>query len=304
MSLKRTLLSFFLVLCFSKSAFAQMDSGKARIMSERIRQMTARMNETPPPPPPSFGAPAPTPEENLFVNTVFPELERQLLDIQDLFDRASVTLPSEEGQRCYRDACNKLQQALGQVILGLRIIQDSTWLGGYFIGIITDFERDINQTVIDAECNNLGQTNIGSLDNGTYVLKAKHSLSCLTVPDNGNADGVPLQQQQCNYQDGQKFYLEKQSSGLYMLKGDRTRRCVSSQEWKIEDGNPMIQWQCLGGDDQLVSIERLGNGHTVKFKNSGKCMDVQYYDKENGRIIHQYPCTGNDDQTWIFERLK
>ena len=78
----------------------------------------------------------------------------------------------------------------------------------------------------DDEAMDALEQGVTALSDGVYVIKAVHSGKCLDVRSSGTADGVAVQQWDCNGTNAQKFRVSSVGDGFVKIENVNSNRAI------------------------------------------------------------------------------
>ena len=84
----------------------------------------------------------------------------------------------------------------------------------------------------------------------TTELKVKHSGKCVDIPGGGSANGLQLQQYDCNNSGAQKWQKIINADGTYTFKNPQSNKCFDLNGGSATAGNKIHLWDCNGGGAQ------------------------------------------------------
>ncbi|WP_437484526.1 RICIN domain-containing protein [Sorangium sp. So ce1014] len=145
---------------------------------------------------------------------------------------------------------------------------------------------------------------VTAIAEGVYVIKAVHSGKCLDVRSSGTADGVAVQQWDCNGTDAQKFRVSSVSDGFVKIENVNSNRAIDVTDVSTADGAPIQQWGYGGGANQQFEAFDAGSGqYGLRARHSGKVLDVKDVSTAAGARIQQWTWFGSANQRWTFEKV-
>ncbi|WKB53322.1 RICIN domain-containing protein [Eleftheria terrae] len=137
----------------------------------------------------------------------------------------------------------------------------------------------------------------GTLAPGRYVLANARSGKCMDVAGAGSADGVNIQQANCNGSAAQSFDLAEVAPGEYKLLNAGSGKAVDVANGSTADGANIQQWSDNGSAAQRFRIEPRDAGQQVLVNvGSGLCVDVAAGSLDDGANIQQAHCNGSGAQ--------
>lgn len=167
-------------------------------------------------------------------------------------------------------------------------IQKSKWLSIILIGI------SVLTTAANAQ----------QIDNGTYVIKNKHSGKVLDVKNASNADGTTIIQYKNNGADNQLWKVNYLGSGKYSIISVDTGKAIEVYNWDTTDGADIAQYSYKGGENQKWLLSDQGNGHFSLINSyTNKGAEVFDWSESNGANISQWTYWGGDSQQWAFQSV-
>ncbi|WP_437634087.1 RICIN domain-containing protein [Sorangium sp. So ce854] len=149
----------------------------------------------------------------------------------------------------------------------------------------------------------LGQ-GVTAIADGVYVIKAVHSGKCLDVLHSGTADGVAVQQWDCNQTNAQKFRVSSVGGGFVKIENVNSNRAVDVTDVSTADGALIQQWGYGGGENQQFEVFDAGGGeYGIRARHSGKVLDVKDVRTDRGAPVQQWTWFGTGNQRWRFEKV-
>ncbi len=141
-----------------------------------------------------------------------------------------------------------------------------------------------------------------ALQNGTYVIVARHSQKALDIPAFSTTEGTGLTQYERNNGNNQQFILTRQPDGTYTITVKHSGLVLDVLGASMEDGAIVAQWTSNNGLNQRWRIEPTDSGYyRVISVNSNKALDVAGVSQENGAALIQWENTGNGNQQFFFD---
>ncbi|MEV4640778.1 RICIN domain-containing protein [Actinoplanes sp. NPDC049548] len=89
------------------------------------------------------------------------------------------------------------------------------------------------------------------VDDGSYLMVARHSGKCLTVADAGTANGTPAVQEPCSRENpAQQWSYPYVSGSSYLAVARHSGKCLTVAGGGTAEGAGVIQRTCLGSTNQ------------------------------------------------------
>jgi hypothetical protein len=149
------------------------------------------------------------------------------------------------------------------------------------------------------------------------LLRSRHSLLCIDVPNGSTQNGLQVQQYGCNASVAQRFHLTPsivQGEVVYQIRrADPSNKCLDVDGWSHNNGARVIQWDCHSGNNQkwrLVRPNDTGWGTNpdlftksddfwLMSVESNKCLDVTVW-SQTPIGLQQWDCGpyGQANQLW------
>ena len=158
------------------------------------------------------------------------------------------------------------------------------------------------QVIAISPANVVEAFDVPNVQNGTYVIVARHSQKALDIPAFSTTEGTGLIQYERNNGDNQQFILTRQADGTYTITVKHSGLVLDVLGASTEDGAIVAQWTSNNGSNQRWRIEPTGTGYyRVISVNSNKALDVAGVSQENGAALIQWENTGNSNQQFFFD---
>ncbi|MEV4752506.1 fibronectin type III domain-containing protein [Streptosporangium sp. NPDC049248] len=126
---------------------------------------------------------------------------------------------------------------------------------------------------------------------------------CLDVPASSQADGIKLQQWECNGAAGQNWTFTGTGDGFYTLKNVNSGKCLDVPYASPDPGTQLQQVVCNDADAQSWQVLELSGGTRLKNKASNLCAAVKDAALTNMAQIIQIACATKDAQIWAITAL-
>ncbi len=145
---------------------------------------------------------------------------------------------------------------------------------------------------------------LSSINEGTYFLKMGHSGRYISVKNAGKANGSILWQWDFHGKTQQQFEFKKASSGYYYIKAMHSGKYVSVKNAGKDNGAILWQWDFHGKAQQQFALENAGGGYYyIKAKHSGRYLSIKNAGKANGAILWQWDFHGKGQQKFKLEKV-
>lgn len=148
----------------------------------------------------------------------------------------------------------------------------------------------------------------GSIANGTYIIRARHSNNALDVDGGPTATGDGANVHQWEYVGGtnQRWTVTGVGDGYYRLTAVHSGKALEVADWYVNDGANVVQRTYSGGANQQWAIESVGGGYyRLINRYSGKALDVSGGTSaiQNGANVHQWGYLSATNQQWQFSNV-
>ncbi|MCW7536909.1 RICIN domain-containing protein [Aquabacterium sp. A7-Y] len=144
----------------------------------------------------------------------------------------------------------------------------------------------------------------GTLPDGTYLLRARHSNKCADVKAASDENGANVHQWRCHGGDNQRWALRSLGNGYYEVKARHSGQCLDVDHSGTANGVNVQQWSCNGSTAQQWKPVSKGRGYfTLVSRVSGRVLDVAGGSQDNGANIYQWDATGANNQLWFLQRF-
>ncbi|ABC31145.1 protein containing QXW lectin repeats [Hahella chejuensis KCTC 2396] len=165
--------------------------------------------------------------------------------------------------------------------------------------------NDSTSSIIVKKSSGGGQNGAQPVDNGVYMLQAKHSGKCADVYGGKQEAGTPVIQWSCHQGNNQRWNFTHIKDGYYEIKATHSGKCLDVSNASRSNGATVQQWSCHGGAAQQWKAVDNGDGAFRLVSGvSGKVLDVKEISTASGMAIHQWDWVGGDNQRWYLKRVK
>ncbi|MEJ2043325.1 MAG: RICIN domain-containing protein [Reinekea sp.] len=139
------------------------------------------------------------------------------------------------------------------------------------------------------------------LDDGRYVIYARHSGMALDVAGGSQDDSANIQQWGYGGGEWQQFDVAYQGGGYYSLRAAHSGKAITLYSDNVESGGEVVQWAWTGSDAQLWRLEQAGSNYfTVTSRLSGLNFDIWQKSQDAGGDLRQYAPGNSTNQQFQF----
>lgn len=144
-------------------------------------------------------------------------------------------------------------------------------------------------------------SNMAALGNGIYTIRAVHSGLCLDVPQSSTANGVQLQQWNCNGTNAQNFEIVRLGGDVFKITNVNSKKSLDIRSTDRNNGAAVQQWDYVGQPQQHFRIEDRGGGRfSLTALISNYSLDVTERSTAVGAKIQQWGFGGGTNQMWFL----
>jgi chitinase len=144
---------------------------------------------------------------------------------------------------------------------------------------------------------------VSSITEGDYVIRSAMTNKCIDVASSGTADGVKVQQWDCNGTNAQKFHISPTSDGYWKIINVNSNKGLDIKEASTAANAEVHQWSYVGGTNQQFKFVGRGNNQfSIHTRHTDMAIDLYWGSADNGTIYVQYPYTGGANQLYTFDK--
>lgn len=142
-----------------------------------------------------------------------------------------------------------------------------------------------------------------SLEDGTYLIKPRHTGQCVDVTGASRSAGTDLIQWSCHQGGNQRWAFEQQDNGYYEVRAQHSGLCMSVPDGRTGSG-VLTQESCDNQANQQwdVAANDDGSYHLIA-RHSNLALSVLNGSTNNGARIQQRNLNDSQDQQLTLERL-
>lgn len=149
-----------------------------------------------------------------------------------------------------------------------------------------------------------GAAIVGTITEGTYVIRSVMTNKCIDVASSSTADGAKVQQWDCNGTNAQRFRVAPTSGGYFSIINVNSSKALDIKEGSTAANALVHQWGYGGGaNQQFRFVKEVGNEFSIRARHTDMSIDVYWGNTANGTELVQYPYEQRTNQRWTFDRI-